>query len=124
MSPITSIQILWSESNECPDGQVYYSLDEANAFLRRVARKEKGKIGYCKVKYKATFADGEEYTGRADVTEFEGHCFLEEMRRYISFLAGLARPGHFTEEQYRDYVKDSAGSAEIKEWVARLGVEV
>ncbi len=119
---ITSIKINWSESNEIRDGHVFPSLEEANRFLWRVALKEKGKIGYCKVSYTATFEDGEEYQGRIDVSENDGHCFLEAMKSYVSFYAGKSKPHWMKEEQYESLVKDSRNSAETIEWCARLGI--
>lgn len=119
---ITSITIKWSESNQIEDGHVFPSLEEANQFLRRVARDEKGKIGYCKVSYAAQFEDGEVYEGRIDVTENDGHCFLEAMQSFVSFYSGKSKPHWMTPEQYENAVKDSRNSEDIVEWCARLGI--
>lgn len=101
MSKITQIKIKWSESNQVADGAVFNSLEDANQVLRRIARDERGKIGYCKVAYCATFEDGEEYDGSIDVTEHENHCFLGAMQSFVKFYLGKANPHWLTQERYK-----------------------
>ncbi len=114
------------DSGLCPDGKIYNSLEDANQLLAQISREERGKIGYCKVKYTATFEDGETYSGRIDVqgpeTDFNP-CFLAAMRDYVSFLAGKRKPAHMSEESYRKYIGASGiHGAERVEWLNRLEI--
>jgi hypothetical protein len=121
---ITQIEIHWTESNLCPDGRIYNSLEEANRLLAQISREERGKGGYCKVKYTATFEDGETYSGRIDVQGPENDfipCFLAAMQDYVAFLAGKRKPGHMSEEVYRDYIKGN-DPVEMAEWLERLEI--
>jgi len=120
---ITQITIHWTESNQVAENTVFKSLEEANQVLRRIARDERSKIGYCKVSYSALFEDGEEYTGRIDVTENEGHCFLEAMRNYVSFYLGKKNPHWMTAEQYQEVIKDAVDNPEMIAWGKRLGIK-
>jgi len=124
MSKIKQITIHWAESNQVAENTVFKSLEEANQVLRRIGRDEGGKIGYCKVSYSTLFEDGEVYTGRIDVTEHDGHCFLEAMRDYVSFYLGKKKPRWMTEEQYQEVLKgaDKVNDPEMIAWGERLGV--
>ena len=128
MQTIKSITILWAESNLVKENAVFDSLESANRLLARIANENKGRRGYCKVKYKATFEDGEEYEGRADVHGSDDEqetvsgklCFLEFMRDHVRFIAGLRKPAFYTEADYQQYRNPSA---ETLEWVKRLGID-
>lgn len=119
---ITQIKIKWSESNQVKDETVFNSLEDANQVLRRIARDERGKIGYCKVAYCAKFEDSEEYDGRIDVTEHENHCFLEAMQSFVKFYLGKANPHWMTAEQYKDVIGNAPNNPEYIAWGKRLGV--
>ena len=120
---ITQITIKWSESNQVADGAVFNCLEDANQVLRRIARGERGKIGYCKVAYCAKFEDGEEYDGRIDVTEYENHCFLEAMRSFVKFHLGKANPHWMTEEQYKEVIGNCPNDPEYIAWGQRLRIK-
>ena len=127
MQNVKSITILWAESNLVTENTVFDSLESANRLLARIANENKGRKGYCKVKYLAKFEDGEEYTGRADVHGSDDQqetvsgklCFLEFMRDHVRFISGLRKPDFYTAEQYAEYLNPSA---ETLEWVERLGL--
>lgn len=127
MQNIKSITILWAESNLVTENTVFDSLESANRLLARIANENKGRKGYCKVKYLAKFEDGEEYTGRADVHGSDDQqetvsgklCFLEFMRDHVSFICGLRKPSFYTAEQYAATIQPTP---ENLEWVERLGL--
>lgn len=127
MNAIKSITILWAESNLVAENTVFDSLESANRLLAAIANENKGQKGYCKVKYTATFEDGGEYTGRADVHGSDDKqetvsgklCFLEFMQDHVSFISGLRKPDFYTDAQYAQYLNPSA---ETLEWVERLGL--
>lgn len=129
MQAIKEIKIEWAESNLVKDGTTFDHLLKANRILERIAEENMGRAsGYAKVKYTATFADGETYTGRFDVhalgeqqeTSNGALCFLQAMRDFVSFKAGLRKPEWMTDEQYADSIERSP---EVLEWVKRLGIQ-
>ena len=130
MQAIKEIRIEWAESNLVKDGTTFDNLLKANRILERIAEENMGRAsGYAKVKYTATFADGETYTGRFDVhalgkkqewTSNGALCFLQAMRDFVSFKAGLCKPEWMSDEQYSESIDRSP---EVLEWVERLGIQ-
>lgn len=83
------------------------TLEEADAILRRwalTAPEEGG--GYDKVDFKVTWADGETYSGRYDMTHKDAHAadLGGHIRSAMEFYGGLHRSTHLTPEQYESHV--------------------
>lgn len=124
---ITEIKINFAESNL--EWGTFQSLLEANIFLARVAEENRGKMGYAKVDFTATFSDGEQYKGRFDVhgtdkeqeTSNGALCFLRSMQDHVEFITGNRQPQHLTAEQYSQFIDRSENALE---WFARLGCKV
>ena len=127
MTAITEIKIHWAESFLIKEGATFASLAEANQVLEKLAKARKDTGGYTKVAYTATFEDGAQYDGRFDVQAIDAPqetsngalCFLQAMRDFISFKAGMRKPEWMTAEQYSTSVDRSP---EVLEWVARVGL--
>ncbi len=123
---ITQIKIHWTESSLCPGEKIFTSLEEANRLVAQISQEERGNIGYCKVKYTATFEDGETYDGRLDVEGPDkdfNPCFLAAMRSFVSFLAGKRKPAYMSEATYQDYIQSNGIHGEERaEWLERLEI--
>jgi hypothetical protein len=127
MQTITKIEIKWAESNLVEEGTTFDHLLKANRVLEMISHERGSKGGYTKVAYAATFSDGANYTGRFDVHGIDSEqetsngalCFLQAMRDFVSFKAGLRKPEWMTDEQYASAIDRSE---EILEWVERLGL--
>jgi hypothetical protein len=91
---------------------------DANAMLRGIAR-EKTRTGdtggYDKCDFTITFADGETYSGRADVMADGDDTDLgKHMRQFLGYLAGAVKPAHMKPEHWQQACSqnEADGSAE------------
>ena len=127
MKTIKKITINWAESSLVNEGETFDHLLKANQVLEKISKEREGKLGYSKVSYTVLFDDDQTYTGRFDVhgitqkqeTSNGALCFLQSMRDFVSFKAGLRKPDWMTDEQYKNATIDKA---EFADWVDRLGV--
>jgi hypothetical protein len=87
------------------------SLDEATSMLRRWSFSAPKNGGYDKCDFWITFADGEVYAGRFDMTyDLEGEGSLQEhVQSHLMFIAGLHRPLHMDAEKYTRYIRQHVG---------------
>lgn len=69
--------------------------------------------GYDKCDFKVTFADGEMYEGRYDLKRGDGASIGGHIQEFCRFNAGLARPTHLTQQQYKRFL-DTCDSAEVE----------
>lgn len=107
------VKEVWLNRAEGPRGQTgertVHSLEDADETLRdwaRTAPKPSG--GYDKTDFKVTFADGETYEGRYDLTQEDRKkksLLGTHIQENLLFHGGLHRPSHLTAEQYDRYLE-------------------
>jgi len=105
--PVTSITVERAEGpcEECVSVTVG-SYDEAREVIRRWSRTAPAGGGYDKCDFVVTFADGETYSGRYDMTADLKEGFIEDgIARHLAFYSGRWCPAHLTPERYQAIVK-------------------
>lgn len=82
------------------------SFDAADSLLFKIAKRVKPNSGYRKTVFEIVFEDGTKYTGRYDVESLQKEFpdLLAHVRDFVRFSAGIDRPDHMTEEDWRDYL--------------------
>lgn len=109
MSKISSIVIDRAEgpSDLCGE-RTFTTLKEAEAFLKEAAQTAPDTGGYDKCDFTIKWADGEVYSGRADIQRkhsITGYSLKAHITDFISFVGGWSRPDHLTPAQYASYLK-------------------
>jgi hypothetical protein len=77
---------------------------EAENIILRICAMAPKDGSYWKTRFVVTWLDGEQYSGRADLTHptskaYEGGL-AKHIRDYCTFLCGLRRPGHLSDAEY------------------------
>jgi hypothetical protein len=82
---------------------------------------KKGMAGFLKQDFIITWKDGETYKGRYDLVEDDKlrANLSKHVVENVTFLAGLRRPGHMTEEQYDQYVDRSGMKKDALEFLSK-----
>jgi hypothetical protein len=104
-----SITITFSESPDFGTPRAFSDFESANTFLRELSRNAPGPHeGYFKTDFTITFEDGETYSGRIDLTNFETPDLGAHVRKFVEFYSGgLAcdqLPSHISPSTYRTTV--------------------
>lgn len=104
-----SIEITFSESGNFTSPEEFRTFEEANIFLRELARTAPGPGGgYHKTDFTITFEDGETYKGRIDLTNFESPDIGAHVRKFVEFYSGGLGidqlPSHVSPTAYRAIV--------------------
>ena len=102
-------QVTFDGESPFLDGRSAYSMVQANRMLRsacHLAPSSDLGEGYHKTTCLITFSDGQKFAARLDLT-LEAHDanLGEHVRRHWEFMAGLWKPGRYTEEQ-ADMIRD------------------
>lgn len=93
------------------------SWEEAEATMRRWGRTAPGpRGGYHKCDFIVTFDDGETYSGRFDLTnngedQSGNYSIHKHALDHLRFMAGVRRPGHMSEADYKRILDDYASVA-------------
>jgi hypothetical protein len=88
-----------------PGPRTVASFEEADAVLREWARTAPEGGGYDKCDFRITYADGDTYEGRYDLTRgMDEGTLARHVQCHVLFYAGLWMPPHLTEARYRNVV--------------------
>lgn len=101
-----------------------HSWAHANSILRRIAheKRQNGEtIGYDKTDFTVHFADGQTYSGRADV-EADGSDtdLARHVREFVGFLAGTFRPLWMNDDQWAEACRQHEQDGSAKQASAFL----
>lgn len=101
-----TVEITASESSEFSSPATFRTFEDANTFLRGLARSAPGPGGgYHKTDFTITFVDDETYKGRIDLTSHESPDLGAHVRKFVEFYSGSLHanelPSHISTEQYR-----------------------
>jgi hypothetical protein len=84
------------------------SIDQADQVLRRWSHTAPPVTGgYNKCDFTITWDDGETYSGRYDLQSVDSGARIDiakHVRDYLSLLAGVSRPHHWTAQQHTTYL--------------------
>lgn len=111
------IVILWSESNLVSSSMEFKTFAGVNHMLERIAQDNSD--GCLKTAFTIYYPDGEEYTGRIDVT-FESKDIVKHVRDFVEYSAGVRKPAHMTEESYQAYINATGGAAQQEKFMKFL----
>jgi hypothetical protein len=105
--PAVSIRFDWSESPYIEDGLTVSTFAEADQVVCMAARHmNPSRGGYDKTSFIITYADGETYEGRIDITPQDAHKdapLTEHVRYFVECSAGLRKPAHYTVEEWEQW---------------------
>lgn len=109
---VEKIVFEWSESAEVEDGHTVYSFAEANEVIRKIAKKAPDNGAYDKTKFIITFADGQTYEGRYDVTNQD--MFNGDLSKHVidfaKYSAGIEKPSHMSQSSWESMISDTKDS--------------
>lgn len=123
--PVKFVTFKWSEASHIiKDNTVVSTLKEANDLVYNVAY-DMGKheeMGYRKTSFIIEWNDGRTHEGRIDIETNHAsklNPIGDHVKHFYESLAGLRKPSQWTEEQYKNYLKniykiDEAGMEEMK----------
>jgi hypothetical protein len=77
----------------------------ADAVLRSWSHTAPDGGGYDKCDFIVVFDDGENYRGRFDLVRTDNLSLAEHVKQFLMFYAGLRKPDHITEDQYKRAMK-------------------
>jgi len=100
---------------------------QANAWLlkRSMALKD-DMLGYLKHDFEITWEDGETYKGRYDLYPYGGKHDFEALDKHVRdfclFYAGLKRPSHVSEDNYRVLVATASKQTAYRDFLDRYEI--
>ena len=107
--PVVKVSLLWSENDSMPLPRHFPTIDEADAYLRRMAHDAPKDGSYHKTDFQIVFADGEDYKGRYDLTHPDARegpvSIARHVLRFALHYSGRMKdsdlPSHLPPEIYR-----------------------
>ncbi|QSF43514.1 LPD25 domain-containing protein [Paenibacillus tianjinensis] len=123
--PVQSITFKWSEASHIiADNTTVSTFTETNSLIHSVASDmyRHNEEGYTKTSFTITWADGYTHEGRIDITPSlinKYNPIGEHVKNFYESIAGLRKPSHWSEEQYKGYLlsvykMDEAKTEEVK----------
>lgn len=111
MIPIKSITLTRAEgrASQCGKPTTVSTWSQASAILAQW-RGTAPELGYHKVDFTVTWADGEEYRGRYDLQRGDYTSLAKHVRDHASASSGRRIPGHTTPERWSAYLADVVGA--------------
>jgi|GEM_PF-5340911 len=118
--PVQSITFKWSEASHIiADNTTVSTFTEANSLIHSVAYDmyHNNESAYTKTSFTITWADGHTHEGRIDITPSLMNKYNpigEHVKNFYESIAGLRKPSHWSEEQYKGYLLSVYKMDEIK----------